>query len=91
MSKKRRTKQDKVIAELKRRLDSGSNSSGKYTYTLEKSSPSLPVNSTQISPRDYSYIEPEVKKSILITSTIFALNIGFFLIEKNLKFRFPGF
>lgn len=91
MSKKRRTKRDKVIAELRRQVDLGSNPTGTYVYTAEEPTQKISVNLSQVSSSDYSYITSEIKKTLVVTTLIFALNLGFFLVGKNLNLRLPGF
>ncbi len=94
MSKKRRTRDEKVFAELKRQEGVGQFQEKKFTYSFGNgvANPSIiNTNVDRITSKNYSYIKTEIKHTIFITSLILILNLGFFFLEKKLNTGIPGF
>lgn len=84
MSKKRRTKKEKIIAQVRRE------SQPQFTYSLNTSLPEKQevIQTTLVSPKnthDYSYVLKDVKKTILITACILAFNtIVYFVLQSHI-------
>lgn len=89
MTKKRRTRREKIIASSRRDfsgilLDQNLIESATHA-TIEKTQSAIVLNE-----RNYSYVSLDIKKTLIITSLLTALNIIFYL---TLKFKYiiiPG-
>lgn len=72
MSKKRKTREEKIIAELRHKLESGgSEKSVKFQPQVELPKPSFSISSSINN--DYSYVKKDLSKTIFLTTVaIFA-------------------
>jgi hypothetical protein len=93
MSKKRRTKKEKLIAGSRRVITQ--NSSGAYSLSSEDQ---IASNITQIKPirnssSAYSYVIADSQKTVFIVSLLIAINLllSFLLQKQLLRFPFFGF
>lgn len=101
MSKKRKTRKEKMITALRREVQLAKYSvpsANVPTYEFKKNDEnkkesSLAIPATQsLSSRNYSYVISNTKKTLLITMIIFAAHVLFYLLLRNavINLKFLG-
>lgn len=92
MSKKRRTKKEKMITQIRRE------SLPQITYTFDSSviienKRENASSETKISKGGYSYVLKDVRKTLIVTSLLVVLNLGFYFLLQNkiISVPFIGF
>lgn len=84
MSKKRRTKKEKLIAQERRE------SQPTFTYSLNTSFPEKtetikPTHSVEKNTHNYSYVLTDVRKTIIVIASILTVNtILYFVMQSNI-------
>ena len=92
MSRKRRTKREKLIAELRRKAYIPKESISSKSKLEAVPLPKIQMNTVTNTPKNYSYVLHDMKKTTIIVSAIFFLNFVIFLLLENniVKLGFLG-
>ncbi|OIP58121.1 MAG: hypothetical protein COX79_00235 [Candidatus Levybacteria bacterium CG_4_10_14_0_2_um_filter_36_16] len=92
MSKKRRTKREKIQASLRREIQF--TKSGTYSFTLPSSN--TPVATTissnlprPVNVRTYTHVVTDVRKTLITTSALLILNYALSILVQNHILRIP--